>query len=290
MDFLLALDGKTDPFSIPSPFTAAERAEILDELAGLGLIRQGRWTSRSASCMVYSLFFPERQQTRSFIPRLLNAALCVSFLPVLICGIVSFISALGTVRISAFSLSGLIAGLLAGILLHEASHAAACLAYGGKVYEAGFLLNCLVIPGAYVMMKNPDGLSTAKKIQCIAAGPEANLLLSGIGFILTVIMPVAADFFFCAALANLFLAYLNLMLRGGSDGCRILSCLFGADEEDIVDIAGKSVLNRLSRLALRRRGDVGRAALCAYSLILLFQVSTPLLILLNLLEVISWFG
>lgn len=287
--FISQLDGKTDPYSIPCQYSHEERTTILNELGKLGLIRQGRWLNKSLSCVAYSLIIPGKQKTGSILIKTANTILYLAFLPVFIWGISSFVASLNAFNLVQISVPGMIVGLLLGLICHECAHAIAGLAYGGTVYEAGIMLSNLVIPGAYVITKDAENISVAKKIQIIASGPEANLMLSGIAFALLSESPNMADFYFCIALINLCLAFLNLMLRSGNDGCHILSYLFGADTEDIVDVAKDTVFYKINRWKLYHSGSVGFAALCSYALILALQITTPVIIMVNILEVISWF-
>ncbi len=290
IQFIRQLDGKTDPYSIQCPYSYQERTIILDELTKLGLIRRGRWLNKSLSCLAYSLIIPRKQKTNSLLLKLLNVVLYLSFLPTFILGFSSFISSFYTFHLVQISMPGIVIGLLLGIICHECAHAIASLAYGGTVYEAGVMLSNLVIPGAYVITKDAGDLSAAKRIQIVAGGPEANLILSGAAFSLLSKNPNMADFYFCIALINLGLAFLNLVLRQGNDGCHILSYLFGAESEDIVNVAKDTVIHKINRMKLYHSGSVGFATLCTYILILLFQIVTPVIIILNIMGVISWFG
>ncbi len=291
VEFLHRLDGVTDPHYIPCCYSFQEIDAILGEISNLGLIRQGRWLSKSISCFAYSLIMPKKQQTDSLFVKLLNFLMYISFLPIFICGISSFISSLNSLHFNGINLPGVITGLLMGIVFHELGHIIPCLAYGGKVFEIGVMLSHLVIPGAYVVMKDAEDLLTARRIQCIAGGVEQNLILSGVAFSLASKVSAAVDFWFCIALINLGLAFLNLILRSGNDGCHILSYLFGVDDEDIVDIAKVSLFNRINRIKLYYNGAIGKASLLSYALILLLQIATPITILINIMEVIVlWFG
>ena len=66
VQFICQLDGKTDPYAIPSHYSDQQRKVILHELAKYGLIRRGRWLNRSLSVLPFRLLFLERIRTIRF--------------------------------------------------------------------------------------------------------------------------------------------------------------------------------------------------------------------------------
>lgn len=115
-------------------------------------------------------------------------------------------------------------GFLAGLLLHELSHAASALVYGAPLFEigVGFIL---FLPCAYVIyddsvIKNPE-----KALHTVLAGVEMNYLLAGTLMILQVIFPVCAGILFYPVLINMILGTVNLFATGPLDGYAALCIL-----------------------------------------------------------------
>ena len=284
--FISALDGKTDPFDIPSCYTYDERLEILDELSQYTVLRNGRWLRKTFTEMEYALLIFHKHGGNHRIFRVLNRLLYLLFLPILVCGFMIYYES--GVEINALSIPGLICGMLLGAIMHESAHACAALAYGGKVYEIGVRLSCLFMPGAYIVDSSDDHLAPEKRIQLFAAGIEMNAILAGLLFIHTALFPGLADFFFSMAGANAGLILLNLTIIGGYDGCGILSVLFNKKANIIEEAAMDSISNKRKRAFLLSKGISGRLTLYCYCVMLLVQMALPVFFLLTVLEVISW--
>lgn len=285
ISFIKSLDGKTDYRSIGtySPLVATA---IINKLHSFGLLRESRWLCRSLSFTAYSLIIPKHQSTNSVLPRIINTLLWTLFLPVLIYGLISLPSVI--YYLDEASTAGIVCGYLVGIVFHEVSHAIATLCFGGSVFEMGLQTSYMLIPGAYVMLKNDNTLSPLKKIQVDAVGIESNLLLAGISFVLAKYNTQYTDFLYCIGLVNFGLGLLNLCNINGNDGSNILSTLLGVDG-NIVDIAKETVFDSGRRSCLLSYGSVGRTTLSAYCLVLFMQIATPALMIANLWSVIAWF-
>ena len=149
----------------------------------------------------------------------------------------------------------------------------------------------MVLPGAYILTSFDGRLALQKKVQIFAAGIEMNATLSGICFFLATLVPQLGDFFFCMAWINFAFALINLIIFGGSDGCRMLATLFGIGfkEEGIVGTAFEYVTDRCKREFLFSRGIGGRIRFYSYCVILLLQAVILVLAFSTILEVISWF-
>ena len=287
IQFITSLHENVNPYYIPAGYTIKERFAILNELSAHLLLREDRWLSKSLDSVMYSCYIPKTHQSGKRLFSVLNTLLYLLFLPALIGGLVRFFSS-GT-ELHSLSIPGIACGILLGIVLHEAAHAIAGLSYGGKLFEAGVSMTYIFIPGAYVLIKGQERFPVLKQLQTYAAGIEMNALLSGCFFFLAPAFPLQADFFFCAAWVNLITLLVNLTMIDGNDGCKMFSLLFGRDGEDIVEKAREYITTPSKRAYLRSLGLRGKVTFCAYSIVLLMQTALPLLIVLNLLEVIAWF-
>lgn len=290
VDFITALDGESDPYELPSAFTRTERSLILRELSEHQLLRNGRWLNNTVREKSFALIVPRRKENASRFFTVVNKLLYTLFLPVFVCGTLLFQT--GDVDIQGLSIAGLIVGILLGIVLHEAAHACAALSYGGKLYEAGVHLTFLLLPGAYILTSYEDHLAPQKQIQIYAAGIEMNAILAGVSFFLLSIRPQGGEFFFSTAWANFAMVMINLMVFAGSDGSWILAVLFGLGPKDqtIVGTAVDYVLDRSKRKYLFSRGTVGRVRFYAHCTVLLLQTAIPILMVVSVVEVISWFA
>lgn len=288
LSFISKLDGKHDPYQITDKYSDAVVTDILNNLAEYHLIRESRWLSRSVNWLAYSLIIPSQRQKTSHLPRVLNAFLLLSFIPIMIYGIYCLSTVL--FFLDQVSIWGLISGVIFGSILHELGHAVAALSYGCRVLEAGVQLSNLVVPGAYTIVDNNDHLSTFRRVQLDAAGIEMNCLLGGVSFVLARYCLAHIDFFYCLGSVNFVLAALNLCSIAGNDGSNILSALLGVVDGNIIDIAKSSLFDRKRRSTLQKKGIMGRITLYAYVIILFMQAAIPALVIANIIEVMTWFA
>ena len=59
--FICQLNGKVDPYLIPSPYSKREVAGILNQLKEFNLLREDRWLMKGIRCFAYSLFIPKKK-------------------------------------------------------------------------------------------------------------------------------------------------------------------------------------------------------------------------------------
>ena len=289
VQFIKQLDGKTDPYTISCEYSPRERETILNELAENKLIRYNLWLNKSLFDLEHTIYIPKRNQNNNIALKLINVIIRVFFFPIFSWGLYSFASSNNILRLFSISIPGILFGVFWGVLFHELGHMVSCWANGGKVYECGIQINYLVIPSFYVLMKSNDSAPTYKKIHNIASGSETNFLISGVAFLIAAQNIGSAGFWFFAAMINAGLALVNLILRDGNDGCKILSLLFGLNgEKDVVQVAKSTLLYKLNRVKLLRHHAVGYATFCSYLLVLIFQLSTPIMLIIGFLEVLLW--
>lgn len=285
--YLKMLNGDHNPKKIPGySFEECVRYyQLFDEMM---MLREPGRCQSSGWSFLYTLFIPQRlRKTKSVLPKILNFLLYTSCIPIFVIGLIKFINGCGRVEY-AHDWFGYICGLLIGMMMHEISHANACLAYGGFWLELGVMWSGL-FPGAYVMLDTSKVKKRLHKAQINLAGVEMNLLLAGIFFMLASSYGIwQSSFseymgaFFYAGFQNVFLALLNITFFQGLDGEHTISNLLG--KESIVKEAKDNILAvldfRKSKKYWQEHGRTnGLANICTDALVLCSQVVLPLLIL-----------
>ena len=113
-------------------------------------------------------------------------------------------------------LFGLYGGIFVGLVLHEVSHAAATLNYGGFLSEVGVMMKTFM-PGAYCLIDCDNVKDRFKRAQISAAGVECNMFLTGVFLILLKLAIFPSYFLIYAAVTNCFLGMANMSLIEGLD-------------------------------------------------------------------------
>lgn len=280
--YIQRLDGSTDPYRVSASFSSEEVSCILRFLDENDLLRYGRFLFGGISCLLYSMCFPKATEHVRKIARIFNSLLLLSFLPVLVAGVLMLFSNLTYVETS---LPGVVWGTLTGMLLHEVGHSFACLSYGGFVYEGGVGIMSM-LPCAYVFLENRFIQNRLHKTQIHAAGIEVNFFLAGCYSGIASVLP-DPSFFFAAAFVNFAMGCFNLLLIDGLDGMNILSELIGVDS--FVDKAKNAVLNPEKRAELLRCGRQGKVILWLSIVASVLQVALPVLLVYQAGAILSWF-
>ena len=279
--FAKKLNGSRNPHTIPG-YTPQERRTMLRELRQAKLLRQSRVLDKHFGTIYFTLLYDNLNERFGFISKIWNHLLLLLFLPVLAIGCFCYVTTATTFDGSV--VGGFIVGLLSGIVMHEISHGAACICYGGTVHETGVMISTF-LPGAYVLMDTDTIKGKFRKIQVSAAGVEMNFLLGGFFLILASYLPFSG-FFFTAGFENIVLGLLNLCFVSGLDGAAIISALLGADSFvlRIKDI----LFNKQIRGRLMRRPS-GIAILFAAVILGICQIALPLLLIDNVLALFEVF-
>lgn len=299
MKFAKKLDGKTNPYSIKGGMSRVETSELIEELDQLGVIRTDHGViSRGLNGYTRTLVRTKNTRCKRHVSELLNYLLMILFVPALIGGIYVYFKA-DYVRYSDLSAVEQILhrystvfiwvlnilAVICGGVIHELCHGIACRAYGGRVFEYGFMLEGL--PGFYTLMDDSRVKSRFRKIQILAAGVEGNILFVGCLLMITGLFPGIQSFLFVAAITNVVMTIINLMAMKSTDGYRILMLLIGMDDTDDLEKAKDMLKSRKRRQMLVDDGLYGYAKLTACYMIVWLQRVFPMLILL---EVIAWIG
>ncbi len=271
------LDGKTSPYDIDCHMSRSEINDALDMFEESELLRDSMTLMKGFGSYYRTVFIPKWPKAKRVISSFSNLLLMLLFIPAIVTGLClargmeieySFRAVTG----------GQLLGIVVGIFLHEWSHAAACIAYGGKVFEFGVMINNF-LPGAYTLMSTSTIKRRFHLAQIDAAGIEANALLAGVFFILALKIPLMRTALYYAGLQNAVIAMVNLVFFEGLDGMNIIADIIGVD-----DLKTK-VKAIIKRRALRKKissvGIDGKIAVVSSYIIYL----QPLLII----SAIIWF-
>ncbi len=279
--FAKKLNGSRNPHTIPG-YTSQERRAMLRELRETKLLRESRVLEKHFGTIYYTLLYDHLNERLGFLSKIWNYLLMILFLPVLAIGCFCYVTTETTFEGSTFF--GFIFGLLSGVLLHEFSHGAACICYGGVVHETGVMITSFV-PGAYVLIDTDNIKGRFRKIQVSAAGVEMNFFLGGFFLILASYLPFSA-FFFTAGFENIVLGLLNLCFISGLDGAAIIGSLLG--EDSFVSSIKNILFNKKIRRKLLRRPS-GIPILIAAGILGMCQVALPLLLIDNVIALFEVF-
>ena len=240
-DFMMKLDGVTDPYSL-----SEDEEYVTDFLAYLEserIIRDGRVLTDSFLALV-ALWWPKEENwLKKNAPMLNRLLICMSPLCFFL-GIYIAVFTAGS-DTSFLIWKGIALGLILGVFFHEIGHGIAALAYGGKVFEFGVGIR-YCFPMAYTLMDTTRIHSRAKRAQILLAGVEMNFLLAGILLMLT---RIHSSFILqMAAFFNVVLAIYNLSGSVMVDGFGIIMELLGV--KVIGEVKLKSLLS-LPKVSLK---------------------------------------
>lgn len=283
--FASQLDGKRSPYEIGRQMQGIDVGLLLDELETERVIRDKRFLFKHFLYLLVTVWRPRVTTGLRLFAFFVNGVLLVSWLPLLLFSVYYAVNNLYDLS-SDYIVLGTVAGLAVGIAMHELGHMFACLAYGGRVFEVGVMLQFL-LPGAYVLLNSSAVKKRMRRIQISAAGVEMNFVLTAVFLLLTVSFADLSGFFLGAAIQNAFLGFINLTFINGFDGMAIMSELLGTDE--LIDKAKSVIKNKRKRNSLLNDGVSGQATVAVCYALKVIQVALPLIFVLNIAGVITCF-
>lgn len=286
--FLKSLNGRRNPYEICPEMDKATVKELLLQLKEEELLDSGkRFSHQGFGEFLFALFTPEISIIHKRLGALWNNLLMVSWLPVFIAGCY-FLKNMEWYTVD-YELNQVVCYILTisvATIVHELSHAAACIAYGGELYEMGVLWN-VVLPGAYVMIDTDKIKNKFKRMQVYAAGVEANLFIVGLSLCALILQIFDSYFLIAMAIINFLFALLNICMLLNLDGMRVFSEIFGDDMFLLTALV--LLFDKDDRRMLRKRGIAGEMTIIASYTILGFQVILFLVLLVNILNIIAIF-
>lgn len=281
---LRGLDGRTAPRRLAPDLPEEAVSLLMEQLKTNRLIRQKPFFSTGFLSFQFNIPLAKPTERGRAFAHIFNNVLLKLWLPSLILAVWAWVDSPMVLLDNGIWL-GSIVGLILGLVLHELAHACACITYGGQVHSCGLMLWCL-LPGAFVELDTDPVKHSLQKVQIFAAGVEMNLYLAAFFLLLAGCHPMLGTPAFCAAMSNGMLALMNLTLTFGLDGMHMLSALLGV--EDLFTMALEVLLDKKHRRTLRRKGFQGRAALSFCWMGLAMQMSFPIVLAVNISEVILW--
>lgn len=283
--FARKLDGKRNPYTIDSRYSRAEVDSMLNKLRENDLLRKNNILMKAFGTIFYTLWIPKCSKNLRVFAGFYSLALDLLWIPIFCLGAWLYCQnfPLGG---EDFYLLGSFGGLVAGVLLHELGHMFAGLRYGARVFEMGVMVQHFM-PGAYVLLESDKVKSKKGRVAINAAGVKSNVLFAGICLLLACVLPNLGMPLLLAAINNVLLALINVIFIAGLDGTSIIEEYLGVRN---IATVGKTILfSRKRRRSLLSKGLTGYAVMVVGMVVQFLQLSLPLLIGINLLEVISCF-
>lgn len=284
--FAHKLNGFRDPYKVDKRLSPEEVDDMLDTLNFYGIVRDKRFISKSIVDFMMTVWRPKVTQSMRIAAFFLNHLLLISWLPLLIVGILLLTQNMYMID-DDYMLIGVYLGALVGLILHEIGHAVATLGCGGKLFEIGVMMR-FFIPGAYVLSDLKCVKSRFYRIQVHAAGIETNFGLVGISLILSTVCYNFGGIFLGAAMGNLILALVNSTFVNSLDGAHVIGELL-CGELDFIDKAKKIVKSKRVRNRFKRKGINGRVTIAISYIIIGLQIFLPLIYIFNIMQVIGCF-
>ncbi len=149
--FARQLNGKRNPYLIDNSKSKEDVDLLLEELEAENVIRDKRFFSKFFLFLLVTVWKPKITENFRIASFIINGLLLISFLPLLAFSIFYFLYYTYDINFD-YVIVGSVAGMLIGLVMYELGHMFACLAYGGRVFEVGVMLQFLLMPGAYVLM------------------------------------------------------------------------------------------------------------------------------------------
>ncbi len=283
--FLRQLNGKRNPYLIDKTKTKDEVDLLLGRMETKDVIRDRRFLSKNLFQTMITIWQPRVTQNLRLVSFFINFLMMISFVPLILFSAAYFILFVNDISLD-YIITGSVIGLIVGLALHEFGHMIACLGYSGRVFEVGVGLN-FCLPCAYVLMNENHVKTRMRKAQVSAAGIEMNFILASLCLILATHIEYLSGFLLGAAIQNVFLAFLNLTLIDGFDGMAIMNEVLGTDSA--VEKAKRVTKNKLLKKRLKEDGVSGRATIFACYILRTLQIGLPVVVLLNIVGVITWF-
>lgn len=284
--FARRLNGKRDPYSIYPDIPREDIDYMLEQLGEHELLRDSNVLMSERGSVFYTLWIPKQNKLLFRFAKVYSFLLNLLWLPIFALGIWFFFQEFPTGG-EVFAVVGSLGGIVVGAFLHELGHMFTGIRYKAHVFEMGVMIQHFM-PGAYVLLDSDKVKSKKCRVAINAAGIKSNVLFAGVCMLLACVFPFSGMPLLCAAVNNVLLALINLVFIEGLDGSSIIEEYLGVP--NVAKTAKKLLFSKKSRKALMAKGATGYAIMAVGITIQFLQLALPLLIGINILEVLSCFA
>lgn len=248
-NFIISLDGRTDPYKEYNFLPEEEISQLLNELETLDFIRYSRFLILDFTLIMYSVVILDKSINKfKKYAQFMNRILHFGSLPIFFIGLLLYNNCLGLLQLNSYNGFAFIVSVLLSAILHELAHACSAVNYDAPVFEFGIGLEYGIMPMAYTLFYDKNN-EIKERIQITFAGIQANVLLCGIALILASIFKQYLSVLNAFAYCNILISFLNILPCFGTDGYKIILYLLGIDENiDFINVAkniikGKNISN-----------------------------------------------
>lgn len=226
---IIQFDGKTDPRVIYRNYSQAKIDKVLNTLIKKKIILENQYYFRDDDGLKFNVYV-KNKSLKSNVLYKCAAKFIVYLGPISFMSSLSFLAETGMYHVLIDRLNffeviffGLV-GVALGILLHEIGHAINIVANNQELLAIGYNISRVFGYNEYILDQN---LSRQHKFEIAIAGVATNLLFAALLIIYAVLLDIS--FFIPMAIANIYLAIINLGFQKGIDGAMILENLMGID-------------------------------------------------------------
>ena len=286
--FLYALNGTNDPYEIDLDMPCQEVTFMLEAFIEEGLVDYGeRIRILGIGSMIMPLWLPKVTRIHRLLAIIWNRILMLCFIPVFFMGmkILFFKEFRWGGAESAHPILWAVIFTIFCTFLHELSHAAAALDYGGRIYEFGITIHYF-FPGAYVLISKNNIKNRMKRAQVMAAGIESNLLMTGLCLCLLKCEYFDQFSLLASVLLNALLIFSNCSLINGADGLNIYQEFLCPD---FLDKSWKLIRNPTRKSRLKQKGLNGKITILSCYLIVMMQLQFLLFDIIIIASVVNSF-
>lgn len=285
--FIEKLDGKTDPMKLIDTMSKRQMKIYLMYLEHMDLIRTSRFVIAEFPTYMWTVCSVKDNLKYKSICEDLNILLVLSVIPTAMLAVVMLMlnsnikSALDNTSLIALII-GFVFGIISGFILHELGHAISCTAYGGMVFEFGLAYQGSF--AAYTLLDTKQVKKRLHRIQIDMSGIEVNILLAAVYVILFCLcsnLKFANSYFWLqAAISNISLAGVNVLMVDGFDGMGAVKEILGLD--NLMRSSAKALYNKKRRSHLLE-SEAGTVKVMAVVFIELSRFIYPLIIVLSVI-------
>lgn len=276
--FLSQLTGENDHYQIDPMLEPKEVDDILSHYKEMGWLDNDKKLVIDGLNFYYALSTPVFNKTHRLVAKYMKILLMITFFPVFIAGIVGMLDGYIYVDKKINIIWGFVISVILAVNLHEIAHGIAGVANRARVIQLGVRIKSF-IPSVYVCLNTKNIKSNLKRFQIIAAGPIANLFLSGLYLCFLKLQMFDSGVLLVGGAINFLIALAN-SIPVIFDGEEMLSTLL--EVPLLVEKAKYVVTNTVFRKELWSQGINGVTVIIFSYIVMGFQLIIPLYIIVML--------